>query len=326
MDLRKVYEGFPDPFAFAKAQVDDSEDGPGLICEMKAYEARFDSRGQQVTLQVGKRRGLHFEGDRDRDSALVLTSYFNAREELDYTELEIRSPHVIAALREVVVEYPGMNLQSQKITIQGLPTCFFHYRGELQEYSIALQDPMATKHVAFALDYMYQTLHNELVSYYHLMLTPSSSPGLEYANLWMVFQPGCLVYTRIGHVDKVYRFKSMAKGPCMTRDCRGSRWILVVERLDYDGINFGYDRESVCIPSYKNYRRIDELPIFPFEYHSNKEAISSALVARGRKFISLQGVHHKYYEGTVKSLSAFRLSTIWGEEDEFPIQSITVGL
>lgn len=322
MELDNFIDTFPDPFAFAKAQVDDSGDGPGLICEMKAYEARYDLRGKHVILQVGKSRDLRTEGDSDRDSALVLTSYFDRLEQLDYTELEIRSPHVIAALREVVVEYPGIYLEGRKITIRGLPKCFFHYREELQAYSIALQDPLAIKHLVFVLDYMYQTLHNELISYYHLMLTPSSSPGLEFVNLWMAFRPGDLVYRRIDHIDIVYRLKNMTRCTCTKRHCWFSRWAVTVERLDYDGSNFGYAKEDIYIRPYKNYKRIDELPIFPFEYHSNKEAISKALVARGRKFINLKGIHHQYYEGTVDSLSA---CTLWGE-DEFPIQAITVGL
>lgn len=317
---------FPDPFAFAKAQTDATEDVPGLTCEIKTYEARYDSRGDQVILQVGKRRDIDDEEDRNFDSALVLTRFYDRHEELDYTELEIRSPHVNAALREVIVEYPGLNLGSPKIIIRGLPKCFFHYRQELQAYGLTLQDPTAIQHLAFAIEYMFQTLHSEIISYYLLMETPFSAPGLEFENLWMAFRPGCLVYNRIGHIDAVFRLKSMTRCTCTKRLCYRSRWQLNVERLDYDGTDFGYTSDYFYICPYQYYKRIDELSIFPFEYHPNKEAISRALVARGRKFVGLHGIHHRYYEGMVESLSPFRLNSLWGEEDVFPRQSITVGL
>ncbi|MCJ1262988.1 hypothetical protein MMC22_002858 [Lobaria immixta] len=315
---------FPDPFAFAKAQTDATEDVPGLTCEIKTYEARYDSRGDQVILQVGKRRDIDDEENRNFDSALVLTRVYDRHEELDYTELEIRSPHVKTALQKVIVEYPELNLASPKIIIRGLPKCFFHYRQELQAYWLTLQDPTAMQHLVFALEYMYQTLHTEIISYYYLMETPSSAPGLEFVNLWMAFRPGCLVYSRIDHIDAVFRLKSMTRCTCTKRHCWQSRWLLEVERLDYNGMNFGYTKDHFCIRPYQYHKRIDELRIFPFEYHPNKKAISRALVSRGRKFISLHGIHHRYYEGTAEALSFFRINSIWGEEDEFPLQSITI--
>lgn len=319
---------FPDPFAFAKAQVDDTEDLPGLICEIKTYEARYNSRGDRIVLQVGKRRGFDDIEDRDHDSALVLTRFYDRHEDLEYTELEVRSPHVKAALRAVIVdvEYPELNLESPKIIIRGPPKCFFHYREELNTYGLALQDPTAIQHLVFALDYMYRTLHNEIISYYHLMEAPSSAPGLEFVNLWMAFRPGRLIYERDDQTDRLFRLKSMTRCACVKRPCHQSRWHLSLEYIDYDGTNFGYHDASHDIHPYQNYKRIDELPIFPFEYHLNKDAISRDLVERGRKFIGLQGIHHRYYEGRVQSLAPFRISSIWGEEDEFPIQSMTVCL
>lgn len=240
MELDSNYlDVFPDPFAFAKSQIDDTKDGPGLICEIKTYEAHYNARGDRVTLQVGKSQELNSKKDRDHDSALVLTRYYDKLEDLDYTELEVRSPHVIAALRKVVVEYPELNLETPKIIIRGLPKCYFHYREELHAYGLALQDLVAIQHLVFALDYMYQTLHNEIISYYHLMVTPTIAPGLEFVNLWMAFRPGDLVYRRIDHIDVVCRLKNMTRCTCTKRHCWFSRWELTVERLDYDGEYFG---------------------------------------------------------------------------------------
>jgi hypothetical protein len=48
--------------------------------------------------------------------------------------MEIRSPHIKAALCEVVPEYADMKLHSPKIVIRDCHICLFHYHRELQEY------------------------------------------------------------------------------------------------------------------------------------------------------------------------------------------------
>jgi len=71
---------------------------------------------------------------------------------------------------------------------------------------------------------------------------------------------------------------------------------------------------------------LDQLKIFPLEYHTNKEDLTASLVARGKKFVSLQGIHYKSYEGIAEALSPWRINTMFGEEDEFPLQSMMVRL
>ncbi len=316
---------FPDPFAFAKSQIDDSTDIPGSRCEIKTYEARYNSKDIQVILQVGTDRHLDSARDKNHDSALVLTKFYDKEQELDYTELEIRSPHLRTALREVIPEYPGINLDAPIVVLQDLPMCFFHYREELQAYGLTLEDPTAVQHLVFALQYMFQILKSQMTSYYYYMETPNVAPGLEFLNLWMAYRPGSLVYTKFENIDKVFRLKSMTRCTCQIAHCWNSRWTLSVEYIDFDGEDFGYRDTVFFIRPYQNYERLEVLKVFPLEYHPNKDFITSKLVARGRKFVALRGVHHRSYEGTTYSLSPFRRTSLFaGEEDDFPLQSITV--
>lgn len=79
----------------------------GEICEIHMYERRFDSRGDQVLLQSGTRADLGWTINRSMEAALVLTRYYSITKELVSTQLEIISPHIRAALNEVVGSYPG---------------------------------------------------------------------------------------------------------------------------------------------------------------------------------------------------------------------------
>ncbi|KAH7416737.1 P-loop containing nucleoside triphosphate hydrolase protein [Cadophora sp. MPI-SDFR-AT-0126] len=313
------------PHTFFSGSVDPDET-EGLTCEIKTYEARYNAQGERVSLQVGARREHGRLHDRDHDSALVLTRFYKTDKELDFTQLEVRSPHFKAALRAVIEDYPGVNIHSGRIVIRDLPRPIFHYREEIQRYGSQLQDPIAKEHVAFGLRHMYKTLQNEVKSYYNLMQSLHVRlPGLEFLTLWMAFRPGCLIYQKEDNVEVVLRLKDMTRCPCPKPKCWDGHWTLTAERIDHNGTDFGHVEEKIAIRPYDGYRPLQVLNAFPLEYHPEKDRIIEALVARGKSFISLMGIHHRWYSGTASALSLTRkTSVIEGEEDMFSLQSITI--
>jgi len=163
----------------------------------------------------------------------VLTRLYKRDKELNFAELEVRSPNFKAALRAVIEDYPGVNIHSGRIVIRGDPKPIFHYREEIQRYGSQLQDPTAKEHIAFGLRYMYKTLQREVKSYYNLMQSQNGRlPGLEFLTLWMAFRPGCLIYTKKDNVEKLLRLKEISRCPCPTPDCWRGHWTLVAERID----------------------------------------------------------------------------------------------
>ncbi|KAH9931587.1 P-loop containing nucleoside triphosphate hydrolase protein [Fomitopsis serialis] len=52
-----------------------------------------------------------------------------------------------------------------------------------------------------------------------------------------------------------------------------------------------------CIPRFKGIVKINTLPAYPIEYHSNEGGLRAALLARARKWIDLYGVQHVRYQG-----------------------------
>jgi hypothetical protein len=306
----------PGVFASARVDPDEADDISGLKCEIKTFEAQYNSAGERITLQAGVRRVEKKPKERAHDSALVLTRYYRRNKELEYTELEVRSPHIRAALRTVIKEYPGMSFGTGKIIIIDELKCVFHYRHELREYGLTLDNQVAVEHLVFLLNYMYRSLETQISSYYTFMESPAIAPGIECKNLWMAFRPGDLIYTKIDGTEKVVRLKSTNKG--------WFPWTLYTEEIQYDGTDYGRHQLMIHIRNYDGYKPLEELSAYPLQYHRRKEAVTNVLIARGRKFLGLRGVHHRFYEGLADSLSPFRLNTLDGEEDEYPIQSILV--
>ena len=322
MDSR-VNGGFDPLWSFPKDTADqETPNEGGLKCELKTFESRYNWKGEKVLLSVGSKKLLDAPDHVAPDSALVLTKFYNKEKEVDYTELEIRSPHLKKAFKEVVPEYKDLNVQNKSIILREGVRYFFYYRTELQEYGRNLEDHTAIEHLMFALTYMYRTLESELHTYYNFVDVPFSLPSIDFVNLWMVFRPGDYYYTKGGEIERVTKIRQISRSESLIGR---PKWTISGEGIAYDGTDFGVTTQSITIRSYDGYKPLIHLLAKPLNYHPDKNAIIERMVQRGKKYTSLRGTHHREYHGTAEALGANRRVTIEGEEDEFPLQATTVG-
>lgn len=318
MDLFNIAE--PAGSANARENADEVEDTAGLSCEMKTYVARdWATGGIQTTLEGAIQRFGYKPKEKDHDSAFVLTKhYFRDNKVASHTQLEVRSPHVRAALRAVIKEYPGVTFDKARIIMRDETRCLFHYRNELREYGLRLDDGVAVQHLVFILNYMYKSLESEISSYYTFMESPSVAPGIDSKHLWMAFRPGDLIYTKMDGVDKIVRLKSTSGG-------RGHSLLLQAEDIQYNGTDYGRCKVELYINGYMGYKPLEELRSCPLQYMQCKDAITASLITRGRKFLGLRGVHHRHYEGLAETLSPFPVMAYDSEEEySYPRQSLMV--
>ncbi|KAF2814797.1 P-loop containing nucleoside triphosphate hydrolase protein, partial [Mytilinidion resinicola] len=265
-------------------------------CELHTFECRYNSRGESVTLQVGARKEINAEKPKSHDVALVLTRAFDHLKKLKSIRLEIRSPYIKTALRKVVKTYPDVMFETRgPITLYNEPRCLFHFRKELQLYSENLSDFKAKQHVDFCLKYASKTLRKDIDIYEKTMQNVGVLPGLEFLVLWMAFRPGDLIYHRQKDGKEIIvRLVSM-KGELRARDDMtvDGCWHIRGERFDYayrDG----------KIQQYDGYRPLTELDWYPLEYHKDRHQITQKILARGKVYLSLAGIHYRYYDGAAR--------------------------
>ena len=277
------------------------------LCELHTYDSRYNTKGERVYLQSGRKRDWHPDPPQRNEAALVLVRHYNAEKILDETTLEIRSPHVKDALKEVIVSYPGINLHSSShITLNNEPQCLFHYRKELQAYAVAkgVDQPEAKNHVLFCLRYAYTTLKRQCWSYKSTMSGNGTYPGLEFDHLWMAFKPGDYIYHRNDQVEIAFRLIKIEKLSLLVFQT----WTLVLEHIKCDGKDFGHARENVHISRYDGYRPLVELEYCPIRFHPERERIKRYLTSRGRAYVSLFGSHHRLYQGMADFLEEREIS------------------
>lgn len=274
------------------------ESGAGELCELHTYDSRKDSKGDRVLLRTGMMTEFTPFEDKSMEAAMTLTRYFTATKEIYAKTLTIRSPYIKRALKEVVKSYPGVNIGStEQVYFMDKPKCLFHYRDELRQYAMASNEPQTKAHILLCLDYMARVLRDELLAYHGMMDIESGAPGLEFQNLWMVYKPGTLAYGKFDGIERVYKLVNAS----LEEEDNGEKyWNLVLEKIDCNGTDFGRVTLYFTVSEYEGHKAIKELKVFPLEFHEERQRIREELISRGRKFVSLFGVHYRMYTASAE--------------------------
>lgn len=175
---------------------DEAFDSNGEECELDVYETRLNTRGEFVCLRAGTEVDFKPLKRRSHRACLVLDRNYNTNGEHSCTKLEIQSRHIINALREVIVTYPGVNFTSKSVTIHEPPRCLFHYRNELREYAESSNSEKLKSHMQLCLQYIEKTLHYEIKLLKSIKINHLRALELEHRHLWVIFKPGCLIYQK----------------------------------------------------------------------------------------------------------------------------------
>ncbi|KAK0738444.1 P-loop containing nucleoside triphosphate hydrolase protein [Schizothecium vesticola] len=267
-------------------------EGAGLSCETVCFDSFYNESGDRLVLPAGRK--YKDKKDRGLKSALSVTTHWDRYHDFSHTILDIRSPHMKAALKATVPEYASFNIATKHISIRGGPWCLYHYRQELQEYGeeIMGRDHEAATHVYHLLVYMWETFSLEILTLGIWAENPEEAPALDHKNLWMVYRPGDIVFVQERRLAFVLK----------TMTLNGRNWELKGHHIDFNGSEYGSRGIDVSIYAYDGFKPLRGLTATPFGRlpESEQEAIRKELVARGRKFIGLHGVQYLWYDGKYK--------------------------
>jgi hypothetical protein len=119
---------------------------------------------------------------------------------------------------------------------------------------------------------------------------------ISFNLLWVLFQPNTLVYTTCPGSDQP-RCLKFDFGQ-IEQSSQGERFFkLDCRYLNYDGKVFGEIETTLTVAEFRGVRKINTLDVFPLQYHEQVEKLKDTLTTRGRKFVTLIGIHHRRYEG-----------------------------
>ena len=230
----------------------------------------------------------------------------NPAKDLDLHSIVVQSPYLKTVLARVLDGYPGITLELERLEFNAPFDCFIHRWEKLlavrEELSTDSQDLLGdsmeddAKTVAH-LDMLHATLSSELANTLRTKRDLLKNGVITFNNISMIFEPGCLIYTKTEGHDRVYKMSSTKlemqnKRQVLKLDC---------EFVDYDGAKFGMNKESLTVSTWKGTKKITKLEAYPLIYHEDLDALTQRLTERGRKYEAYTGFHFVAYKGIAMS-------------------------
>ncbi|KAF2210383.1 hypothetical protein CERZMDRAFT_69393 [Cercospora zeae-maydis SCOH1-5] len=200
--------------------------------------------------------------------------------------LQVNSQHLKDILRETIDSFPGISFHTKDITIDAPYRVLFHYKDELEAAGEKLEDEDAIAHLGLLLDFIHEEFNDTIEESENLR-----EQGLmSYQYLWTIYRPGDLIYGTVLGQPRAFRLISYqytcGQFPSLQ---------LSTEFVDFDGEDFGTRTGAQSVAAFSGAERIDRLEAFPMKFHSALDDIQKLLVARGRRFEELAGMHFKRY-------------------------------
>jgi hypothetical protein len=129
-------------------------------------------------------------------------------------------------------------------------------------------------------------------------LYPMLENGLiTFDLLWALWKPNTLAYTTTyGSHDepRVFKVEMAEKHHGLMK---GDFYYLEGKYFEYDGKQYGFGNVAEEIGDFRGARKITGLACYPLKYHKNEAQLRKDLIERGKKFVSLGGVHYKSHQG-----------------------------
>ena len=266
---------------------------PGMISEVKnLYQSKEDRRGRTTWVEeYPDDLPPPVENEVTARFALLIRNKkcFDGRRKLTIDSIVIQSPILKEALGPVFENYPGLTVSLERLEFKP-PFVPFVYRWN--QFSSAVKDEQDSEKKAH-LDLLYRVLEEEMRDDIKARDDLLAHNVITFKYLWMLFEPGTVIYASKGGQDRAVRLVNGAygsSGACATYN-------LNCQMVDWDGEKFGYASDPYAVMDYGGTAPISSLPAFPLKYHPQQLEISKQLIDRGREFERLAGYNYKSYVG-----------------------------
>lgn len=233
--------------------------------------------------------------DKWEEYIFIIRRRFDWQNRYQKTFVDIKSQELKAVLKEVLDGIEGISLVEDKPTLE--PNLLFNYLPELEMYLTEHEtseesNPKTVLHLKLLIKYI-QADYGDIQKRLFPML---ANAEITFELLWALFLPNSLLFTvdpgsgedRMIKLDWVELRETPDRGRFYQFDCH---------YVEFDGKIFGEATCTLEIPEFRGVRKIDQLGVYPIQYHTKEEAVKQKLIERGKKFCGLKGMHYRMYKG-----------------------------
>ncbi|KAJ7492123.1 P-loop containing nucleoside triphosphate hydrolase protein [Mycena latifolia] len=252
------------------------------------YDEYFDLRTFAKTLRKTSKPAKKLSS---KKPVLVVRRIIDEKGRHSGTEVDIKSVPLCQLLLDINTDVEGLTLTFNNPVIQSRE--LFQCRPGLikrleQEQTKIDPDTTLVADISTTLQFI-QEDYADTIGDFNLL----THNEISYELLWVIFPPNTLVYRYHTFTEQAQIL--LARTLEYSRRENGSYYAdIACDVINNDGNSFGLARESIELNAFRGARRIQDLLLFPIEYHPDKEAICAHAAARGKKFVALE--QHSYRE------------------------------
>ncbi|KAM5354213.1 hypothetical protein ACJ41O_000863 [Fusarium nematophilum] len=225
------------------------------------------------------------------------------------TIVDIRSKLLRECLQDVIGNVEGVSLVDEIPKLD--PNLLFLYLEDLRSHLKALKQAKPAgetkkarkknrkrlgekrKHLKILIKYLDHDYESTKESLYPML----ESGLITFDLLWALWKPNTLAYTTTYGCTSEPRVFKVEMAQLHSSIIKGNFYYVDGKYFEFDGKRFGYGAMAEEIDEFQGARKITSLPCYPLKYHQDEEKVRSELIERGKKFVTLSGVHYKSYQG-----------------------------
>lgn len=256
------------------------------------------SRYRNILRRWDKNIGTHVDEDVDanffvkppvKNVAYTFRRIYNPEtgEKGAYSELDIEDPGLIALLRAEMVKYPGVNFDSDMISMQAPFAPLVHNWDKLVRRSEHEPESQTTKDLASLLERVRTA--PELEDYFKSRESNMAAKVTTFDTLWTVFAPGTHIVARVfrGSEQIFTVHDSPIPWPQYAAQVTYKHHTMWVWNWDYDGKKILKVFYKLKFERFRGTKPITELPYYTLSVlpDERQQALTKASRGRAYKFI-----------------------------------------
>ncbi|EJU02297.1 P-loop containing nucleoside triphosphate hydrolase protein, partial [Dacryopinax primogenitus] len=240
--------------------------------------------------------------DKYREYCFTVYRKFNSDNTDSFTLIHIKSPFLKKAGKAVIGNIPGVSWNPAVIDPQILLAWLPYMRKHLDtlktnEAPTEDETTMIT-HLTILVEFLeseYQSTLEQVSG-----LVPHGEVSFEL--LWAILLPRTLMYTSCSTTDQS-RAVELIGAELHTPWPSPHYWELDCRYVDScasmsdEHAKFGHAKMTIRIPLFKGSAKITSLAAYPMKFHTRQDELRAKLIARGKRWVQLEGMHHLAYDG-----------------------------
>ncbi|RGP80187.1 hypothetical protein FLONG3_1721 [Fusarium longipes] len=234
---------------------------------------------------------------------------FDTQGRYETTFVDIKSKLLRECLQDVIGNIEGISLAEEVPNIR--VNLLFLYLEDMRHHLKALQraEPDGETQTAREnneerledkkkqLEVLVEYLDHDFKSTKRNLHSMLKNGLITFNLLWALWKPNMLAYTTTYGHDQEPRILKVEMAELRRGTVKGQYYYVCGKFFGFDGKRFGYGHTKTYIEEFQGARKITSLSIYPIQYHKNEVKLRRDLIERGKKFVSLSGVHYKSYQG-----------------------------